>query len=410
MGIIAALISVALIMYLVRKQINTGLAMLAGALSLILLAPIPFSQALAAVRSALVSPTTWTLTLAVVLIGILGNILKASGAMALLLDKLVRLSGNPRWPLLLVPGLIGSLSVPGGAMMSAPMVGQLGEKMGTSPEHQTGVNIVFRHLWYVVFPVLPSLVMAAGLAGVTPLTLAAQNLWVAAAGAVFAWFYLLAGVKSPEGAREQACFRWADVARVFIALMPLLVVLVLFLAADLYFPLALVAGIAVALMIFPGKAGVGKTCTKRLCSMVLPGIQFSLLLVVPGVMIYKEVLEASGLLSDFAAQLVALGVPLWLLLTFFPLAIGLLTGSHEAVVGIAMPVFVPLLPQEAFLPALGLLYASCTLGYIISPLHLCLILTREYFGSRLGGVFRHTVPVAAVMLVTALVVALIRGM
>lgn len=410
MGIGAALLSVAIIMLLVRRRINTGLAMLAGALVLVVLAPLQPQLALAAVRAALESAATWTLTLAVVLIGILGHILKASGAMNILLDKLVQLAGNPRWPLLLVPGLIGSLSVPGGAMMSAPMVGQLGERAGGSSEFQTGVNIVFRHLWYVVFPVIPSVVMAAGLAGVTPLTLAAQNLWVAAAGVVFAWCYLLAGLSSPSAGGGETGFNWADVGRVLLAMLPLAVVLVLFLGLGLYFPLALLAGIGVALLNFPGKGGLWKTGASRLRSMVLPGIQYQLLLVVPGVMVYKEVLAASSVLDDFAGRLVTLGVPLWLLLTFFPLAIGLLTGSHEAAVGIALPVFVPLLPEDAFLPALGLLYVSCTLGYIISPLHLCLILTREYFGSRLGGVFRYTLPVAAVMLAVSLVAALLRGM
>ncbi|MTI96209.1 MAG: DUF401 family protein [Firmicutes bacterium] len=411
MGFFAVIIAIGLIMYCVRRKLNMGLSMMLGALALALLAPVPLDLAWEALITALGDANTWTLTLVVVLIGVLGHLLTASGTLDLLVDKVLALSaGDSRWALTVIPMVMGALSVPGGAMMSAPLVDRLGDRGELAPEFKTGINIVFRHLWYVALPVIPSIILAAALADVTPATLAAQNLWAGLAGMVAAWWFLLRKIK---GSEQPFQFHRADLALVLVSLLPLLVVLALFLIVELWFPLALVAGIICALLVLPGGQGplafrMLAALRKRSLTMLAPGVRPGMLLVVPGVMIFKEMLHTSSLVNTFAADLVESGIPLWLLLLVLPFALGIATGSHEATVAIALPIFVPLLPAEHYLPALGLLFGSLTIGYIISPLHLCLILTREYFCSRLGGVYRYTGPVGISMLVVILVTALLR--
>ena len=92
------------------------------------------------------------------------------------------------------------------------------------------------------------------------------------------------------------------------------------------------------------------------------------------------------------------------------LLVGLATGSHEAAVGIAIPVFVPLLAADTYLAGVGLTYISATMGYLTSPLHLCIILTREFFRANFAGIYRYIGPVAATMLAAGLLTALIRGL
>ena len=108
-------------------------------------------------------------------------------------------------------------------------------------------------------------------------------------------------------------------------------------------------------------------------------------------MLFKELLAASDVLTDFAADLIGLGIPMWLLLTVLPSLIGLATGSHEAAVGIAMPILSaccrPTRPGRV-----GLTYIAATMGHMTSPLHLCLILTREFFNARFAKIYRYTAP------------------
>ena len=62
------------------------------------------------------------------------------------------------------------------------------------------------------------------------------------------------------------------------------------------------------------------------------------------------------------------------------------------------------IPKEALGPYTSLLYFSIMLGYLISPLHLCLVLTNQYFGVKYGQVLKNL----ALPLVAMLTVAMIQ--
>ena len=59
--------------------------------------------------------------------------------------------------------LIGLLPMIGGAMFSAPMVEEASQGLNVSRERKTFVNYWFRHSLETIFPLYPSLVLAAGL-------------------------------------------------------------------------------------------------------------------------------------------------------------------------------------------------------------------------------------------------------
>lgn len=412
MGIVAVLISILVIVVFIRKGLNIGLGMLAGAAVLAVTAPIPLTSSGQAVSTALKDPTTWDLVLIILFIGILGHVLRESGALALMVDSLLRLLGDARWLMVAVPGLIGLLTVPGGAMMSAPMVDQLGDRVQISPEHKTGINLIYRHLWYLIFPMGSSIVLAASLAGVRPLQLVALNLPVAVIGALASWLFLLRKVASGE---QKGHWCLADFGWFALSIMPIAVALILFTGLGLYFPLSLAIAVILALMLLPGGEGgllprLFSTFARRARVMLGPGLKLEMILVVLGIMVYKEMLNVSGLVTSFTLSLVEAGIPLWLLLLVLPFCVGLVSGVHTATVGIVIPIFMPLLKDEIFFAGLSLVYVSSLLGYVVSPLHLCLTLTREFFAAKFGGVYRYVAPVAGAMLASALVASLIRGL
>jgi len=54
-----------------------------------------------------------------------------------------------------------------------------------------------------------------------------------------------------------------------------------------------------------------------------------------------------------------------------------------------------------------LAFVSGFVGCLLSPVHLCLILTREYFHASWGGIYRMLLPsCVAIMVVAALIVLL----
>ncbi len=412
MGILTVVIAILVIMLMARKRINIGLAMFAGCIILVLGIPLGKEQITQGLRVAFFSPVTWELAAAVLLIGALGHILKASGTLSIMVDRLLKLMGDHRWIMIVLPGLIGALSVPGGAMMSAPLVDQLGDRVKIGPEYKTGLNIIFRHIWYLSLPIIPSMILAASLVDLRPQQLAVLNLPALIAGLVGAWFFLL----RPLRGEVQGKWNVQDFCEFILSIVPLLLVIIFYLVFGVNFVLSLAAGIVAALIILP-KPGPQPLFSRMLSTgwaraktMILPGLRPSLILVVAGIMLFKELLTISSVVNAFASDLVNLGIPLWLLLLFLPMLVGLATGSHEAAVGVALPVFVPMLPSDIYLAGVGLTYLTATLGYLSSPLHLCIILTREFFQANFAKIYRYILPVVLVMLVSGLLTALFRGL
>lgn len=81
-----------------------------------------------------------------------------------------------------------------------------------------------------------------------------------------------------------------------------------------------------------------------------------------------------------------------------PFVVGLLTGVNQAFVAISFPLLVPVIGTGT--PDMVLLtfaYVSGFAGILLSPAHLCLALTADYFKAEMRDVYRILIwPVAAV--------------
>ena len=90
---------------------------------------------------------------------------------------------------------------------------------------------------------------------------------------------------------------------------------------------------------------------------------------------------------------------------FLPFIIGLLTGLTVGFVGITFPlIFSTIVPNGIdVLPMAVLAYVSGVTGVMLSPVHLCLVLTNQYYNSSLRKVYKTLIPVALSVLALAVV-------
>jgi len=97
------------------------------------------------------------------------------------------------------------------------------------------------------------------------------------------------------------------------------------------------------------------------------------------------------------------------ILIALPMLVGFAAGLSMAFVGIAFPLMLPFIITGDGLNthALFLAYVSGGLGYMVSPLHLCLILSADFFKARLSDVYRLMVPPLIGVLGVALIVFLL---
>jgi hypothetical protein len=101
------------------------------------------------------------------------------------------------------------------------------------------------------------------------------------------------------------------------------------------------------------------------------------------------------------------GVPLVLVVALLPLVAGLVTGIAIGFAGTAFPLVVGLMAGEANgltpLATLVLAFGFGYAGMMLSPVHLCFVLTRNYFSAPFRGIYRQIAPCIGVLLGAAVV-------
>jgi hypothetical protein len=382
-----------LIMVLLSRRWPLGPVMLLASLLLGLL----FSVSLAgmgrsALRSALDPGTTLYLVLVLYLISVLENLLRTRGVLTRMVGGLKVLFRDHRLVASFMPAFIGFLPSAGGAMFSAPLVREATERLGLTPGQRTFINYWYRHVWETVFPLYPGLILAAVLAG-RPVEALIWRQWpYALAAMAIGWLAGWRGVRKDE---------WPGVAdyrrawrEVLLTMSPVLFVIVTVLALKL--DLALMTSLAVL-----GLAVRFRYPWKNIPLLLRESFRPMTLLLIVGVMVFKGILEDSGAISALPALLLGSGVPKAAIVSLLPFLVGLLTGISQGYVAVAFPLLLGVYGNPgSSLSWYTLAFVSGLGGVLVSPSHLCLALTREYFGAEWGQVYRRLLPASAGLMAT----------
>jgi integral membrane protein (TIGR00529 family) len=140
------------------------------------------------------------------------------------------------------------------------------------------------------------------------------------------------------------------------------------------------------------------------------GLSLDVIVLIVGVMLFKGVMESSGAVEGLSLYFSGTGIPLMPMLFLLPFATGMLTGLTIGFVGSTFPLLVSLAGGSA-LGAVSFAFASGFMGVLLSPVHVCLVLTREYFKAEMGGMYRRMLlPTAIVLSVAAAEYFILRGM
>jgi len=380
---------------LIARKVNLGLALLTGAALLGLLAPFPLLETAKVMGLAAVKLPTLHLVVAIYLVVLLGLIMKHTRCFAKTVDALAVLFPDKRVSLAAIPSLIGLLPVLGGAMLSAPMIGEIGEELKMSPENKTFINYWFRHVWEYIWPLYPGVILTAGLLDVSVFQLAAHQLPLTAAaitgGVLLGLRQVGPGSEKPaqsEGGRRR------PINLLFQGISPiLLVVLFVFgLRLDIVPALGLTLITVAALL---------RISFSDIWQLAKEAFSVNTVFVVVGVMAFKDAFEAAGLAGQVTEALAGLGVPPAIFIFVMPFLVGLMTGVTQAFVAITFPLLLAWFrPGDICFPAVLLAYAGGFSGVLFSPVHFCLVLTREYFHADLRKVYGLIArPVSLVVLV-----------
>jgi len=324
------------------------------------------------------------------------GLLKETGRMSEILEGFRHVFKDMRVVIAILPAMIGLVPIVGGALVSAPMVVEGSDELGLSPERRTFVNYWFRHLWEYVMPTYPGLILAATMLGIPVRRFGWINLpftvTTIVTGVLFRFWRIARSVSRPKASNT------APVRRLLTSLFPLMFTLFLTLA----FKVELVYAFDVTIL---GMVIFYRIEGRRVLKALKESLSADLLLTGVTVMGFKEVLESSKAIPVVSSALSSSGVPLWLIAMFIPFLVGLMTGLTIAPPAISFPILISLFKNDAhFLNYMMLAFASGICGNMISPLHLCLVLTKNYFQADWRGIYRLLwLPVASVLILGFLI-------
>jgi integral membrane protein (TIGR00529 family) len=318
------------------------------------------------------------------------NLLKETGRMNKILEGFRHILKDIRVVIAILPAIIGLMPLVGGALVSAPMVVEGSDQLKLSPERRTFINYWFRHVWTYILPTYPSLVLAATLIGVPVRKLGWVNLPltpVAILGGAVVGFWGISN-STERGEVPRRTSGWELLKNLF----------------PLVFALLLVIGFKIELAYAFGVTILGMILSYRIDSKCVlkalkESLSIELLLTVVTVMGFKKVLESSQAILTVSTFLSSSGVSLRFIAVFIPLTVGLMTGMTIAPIAIGFPILIPLFQNDPdFLNYMMLAFASGIAGDLLSPFHLCLVLTKDFFRADLKRVYRLLwVPVASLL-------------
>jgi hypothetical protein len=326
------------------------------------------------------------------------------------MDSLAGYLGRPRLALAFFPALIGFLPMPGGALFSAPMVGNVARRFPVSGQDKVLINYWFRHIWELAWPLYPGVILASALAGVPIAKLVLYMLPGPILAVALGWvFFLRPGRLNVEDAPGGlAVPEKTGLARAMSQGLPLLVAIAGGLALEgalsLVLPgtsyeLGVVAALAAGIVIC---ARQNRIDTQRVVGLLGSKHLRSMLFVILAIFVFKQALQSAGAVEELA-ELAGGGTALVAAAVLLPFLVGLVSGITLAFVGATFPLIIGLvhgLGLESRLMAyivLGL-FAGFS-GTMLSPLHLCFVLTCQYFHVDLARAWRRlAVPGAVILL------------
>ncbi len=163
-------------------------------------------------------------------------------------------------------------------------------------------------------------------------------------------------------------------------------------------PLAAMAGVTAGLY------AVHRYSPAKVWESLRESVSAKALLLVIGIMVFQETLRVTGALDGVSRFFAASGLPPLLVLTTLPFLAGVMTGLTIAFVGITFPILMPLMGGAP--PSLGLLalaFGSGFAGVMLSPVHLCLVLSGEYFNADMARVYQRLWLPSALVLAAGMV-------
>jgi len=411
-ALIAMTAALLVLVVLLQKKVKVGKAMLAAAIVLAAIlgvGPMSVWNGLAKEwHEKTFTETTGylfvSLTALLLFVNVIGAIMVETGISKRLTPAIHGLFRSRRASLAAIPLMMGMLPTPGGIMLSAPMVKDMGESMKVSASRIAAINFYFRHQFEPVWPLFPALPLAQAILAVPVIKIICYNSSLIVTsilgGIVFLLFF---GIPKSETKtkHKHVLHNLKDFMHGF---WPIALSIILYAGWNIPPAIGVLIGIIGLLILhkLPFEKW-GKVFSK----MKEP----DLVLLILAAMIFKLCLNISGAVPEIAALMSKAQIPPYIILFALPFFVAFLTGVTSATVAITFPFLTSYIgtSDQANLALATLAFSGTFCGLMVTPVHLCLALSAGYFKVSIVDIVAKLILPTAAIAVAGFAMAFLLG-
>ncbi len=372
----SVIISFLFIPFLIKKNFGLSKTLLIIAGILGVLSGVGIVAIKDSILSVFLDYSSLSSVLAVAMVTILGGLMNRYNILNKIVESMILVVQNKKAILMIIPATIGMLIVPGGALLSAPFINNLGQEMDIKPSRRAAINLVFRHISMFILPYSTSiLVIAATIPDLNIGKLILINLiFVAAMSSLGYMIYIRKIDGNKSKVKEKRTLKSCLDLIAFAS--PIYICVVLNVLTGLPFYLTLMA--SVLLVYFLGDK-------KNFFKNIIESFNIDTVLIIIAVFIIKGIiLRMDDLLSLFNNLFMG-STSLYSIMFIFMISaffFGYITGYQSSSLIILLPMMSQLNLEGNLLYAYTYFaFAASFLGYFFSPLHLCQAFTVEHMGT-----------------------------
>jgi len=393
-GLVALL---ALVLIVTSLKVPIAVTLFGGSI-LSIFVFIPFDQAGKTVLDIIKLPETYAFVGIMWTVIILESTMRKTGMLQKMADSAVNLFKDKRLATALLPTVIGFMPTVGGAYISAPLVEQTSQGMDFSPVRKTFINYWFRHIWESSVPLYPCIIMASVASGFSIGRIVMYQCALTITGAITGYIVGFWNTKRFEGGNGPMMPKVVDFLK---TTWPILFTVILVIASSIAIPapkewasITTLCAMVISVILF---MLVKRPDVKTTKAILKESVKINYILLVVGSIAFKEILSQEIVRTQLQAFFSGAHIDPIIVAIILPLIVGLLVGITQASVAIGFSVLIALTGGATY-GIFALAFTAGQIGSLFSPVHVCIVLTREYFCCHLSQIYKWLVIPCLVML------------
>lgn len=369
-------IAMAITLVLLRKHFPIGIAIMVAGIFIWLMTGPQINELTQAVVQMVSLPRNYDLVIALYLVICLEIELRRSGCLTGMVQALYRMFSGPKFTLAVMPAFLGLLPSVGGARFSAPIVEEASKGLQITQENKAAINFWFRHIFEFSSPIVPGMILACGIAGVKVGDLIIHLGWLTILAFVLGWIVMVRPIHVVKNERSLESAQEAHHHNVdfILALAPVIVNVVLMVAFELN------ASVAMAIVIFamfPVLMIFNRYVNLK--EVFVGALDYKMFANIICILLFIQLLDCTGLLAQIASSFESSVLPIPAIIGCIAFIVGVLTGISQGHIAIVMPIVAALSMGDLDLVGVAMVFGVA--GQMITPTHVCLTITVDYFKS-----------------------------